>query len=381
MSLLAPDEAPFTALYDVARARIPGIEITRIDASACAATWCPSETPDAVFTFFDKWDFQDYITRGTVGPIDEVAAGAERKGAFHPALIDAVTGADGKIYGVPLRIERDNVLFFNRDIFTSNHIAPPTSMADWFVAADALRAANVTPLVVSASGGWTIAMQLFEGVLVAEAGPDFYQRYFSGGATADAPEIAQALADLGKMLDYANDDRATVSWGDAVARVCKGYAAMVFMGDFAASQFLIDGCGADKIGYIALQPAGVPSFVFAATGFTLATAGSHRDTALEFLKVVASHDGQTAFLAARGGVPAREDLDPLNYDAFAAQSAADFASTASKLVPAYAGLTVSAFQVAVNPALQAFADPASPDHQNVDTVLANLKTNYALLRP
>ena len=50
-------------------------------------------------------------------------------------------------------------------------------------------------------------------------------------------------------------------------------------------------------------------------------------------------------------------------------------------MPAYAALTNTVFQVAVNPALQQFADPASPDYRNVDTMLAVLKTNYALLRP
>jgi hypothetical protein len=44
-------------------------------------------------------------------------------------------------------------------------------------------------------------------------------------------------------------------------------------------------------------------------------------------------------------------------------------------------LASGAFQEAVDQALQQFADPASPDFQNVGTVLEVLKQNYAHVRP
>jgi hypothetical protein len=41
----------------------------------------------------------------------------------------------------------------------------------------------------------------------------------------------------------------------------------------------------------------------------------------------------------------------------------------------------SGFRASVNAALARFADPASPDHKNVDMVLGVLRNNYANIKP
>jgi glucose/mannose transport system substrate-binding protein len=276
---------------------------------------------------------------------------------------------------------RDNTMFYNRKILESAAVTPPASIADWFVAADKLKASGRTPLAVSASGGWTIASHLFEGILVAEAGPNFYFDYMRGAKTGDAPEIGQALTDLGKMMDYANDDRASVGWADALKLVCTGAASTIFLPDFAQGQLKALGCGPDFVGYIALQPASVPSYLFATTGWSLTKGALHPEMGLEFLKAVGSKEGQTAFVVARGGVPARVDLDSMRFDVLTLQSMTDLLSQATIKALGYGELTSSAFQAAINPALQQFVDPSSPDFKNVAAALAFLKSNYGLIRP
>jgi glucose/mannose transport system substrate-binding protein len=292
-----------------------------------------------------------------------------------------MTGSDGKYYGVPLKIERDNTLFFNRKVLADAALSPPTTIANWFEVADALKAKGVAPLAVSASGGWTIAGQFFEGLLVSEAGPQFYRDYLSGAQAPDAPEIQQTLADLAKMMDYANDDRAMVGWGEAVKRVCTGEAAMVFLPDFVSKEFQNQGCGPDSIGYVPLQPVAAPSFVHAPLGYAVPLDAPHRETALEFLKVVGSRNGQTAFATVRGGLTARTDLDPARFDALTRQTMADYASQATVKKGGYAILATNAFQVEVNPGLQQFVDPASPDFGNVTTMVDLLRRAYVTLQP
>src|SRR5262249_20517075 len=170
---------------------------------------------------------------GRIDSIDAAAASENWSQVFVPEILAGFTGDDGHLYGVPQLIERDNTMFYNRKILQQAGVAPPETIADWFVAAAALKAGGATPLAVSALGGWTIASHLFEGILVAEAGPNFYVDYMRGAKTGDAPEIEQALTDLGSMMDYANGDRATAAWADALTLVCKGYAPMMFISDFA----------------------------------------------------------------------------------------------------------------------------------------------------
>jgi glucose/mannose transport system substrate-binding protein len=374
----ASQRAAIDGLVAIMRTRVPDLEVTLLDAQGCSASKC-GQQPD-IFQAIGGGDLREWAASGKLRSLDELAAAEGWHSTFSGAVLNAMSGADGQLYGVPLTLERDNTLFFNRNVFSSN-LTPPSSVADWFMTADTLQASGRAPLAVSGSGGWTIASQLFEGLLVQEAGVDFYSAYFSGTEAGDAPEIKQALTDLAKMMNYANADRASIGWADAVQRVCLGQAAMVFMPDFADGQFGLFGCGATLVGYVALQPAASPSFVYATTGFGTTLDAPHPDMALEFLRAAGSREGQAAYVSAMGGVPARADLDPSKFDALADQSLQDFNSPSSQIVPGYALLASSAFQTAISPALQQFVDPTSPDYQNVDTMLAALRNAYPTIKP
>ena len=139
-------DAALSALLDVVRKRVPGIEIT--------FPMTAGVDPPDVFMVGGGADFLDWAATGRLASIDELLASERWESVFHPETLQVFKGNDGHLYGVPLVIERDNTMFFNRDVFDAAGVAPPTSVADWFVAADELRAAGKTPLGVSASAGW-----------------------------------------------------------------------------------------------------------------------------------------------------------------------------------------------------------------------------------
>jgi glucose/mannose transport system substrate-binding protein len=365
-------DAALIALLDVVRKQVPGIEIT-FQAQG-------TEPPD-VFLIGGGSDLREWVARGRVAALDELAQSERWQTVFHDTTLAMFTGRDGHLYGVPLVLGRDNTMFFNGDVLGAAGVAPPKTVTDWFAAADALRALGKTPLEVSAVGGWTVASHLFEALVVAEAGPSFYYDYLAGGKTGDAPEIEQALVDLGKMMDYANADRASLAWGPAVEKVCTGEAPMIFLPDFAQGELKQQGCAPGRVGYVAFEPSTTPSFVYTSVGWAMTTDAPHRDMGIEFLKAVASKQGQEGYVPARGGIPARTDIDPTKFDAMTAQSVADLASSTTIKAPAYGQLSSTLFQEAINPVLQQFVDPASPDYQNVPTALAALKNNYGLVRP
>ena len=86
-------------------------------------------------------------------------------------------------------------------------------------------------------------------------------------------------------------------------------------------------------------------------------------------------------MAARGGIPARVDLDPSRFDAMTAQSVAALASPTTIKAPGYGQLASAAFQEVINPVLQQFVDPSSPDYKNVAAALAQLRDHYGIVRP
>src|SRR5262249_25949117 len=156
------------------------------------------------------------------------------------------------------------------------------------------------------------------------AGPDVYLAYLSGKMPADSPEVRQAIAAFGRMMTYANADRAQLRWADAVARVCGGQAATLFLPDFVQRGFERDGGGPDVIGYSPMQPKGVPTFAFVSIAWPLPVGAPHRDIALEFLDVVGSKEGQEAFNPVKGSIPSRTDVDPDKFDDISKQTLLDF---------------------------------------------------------
>jgi glucose/mannose transport system substrate-binding protein len=242
-----------------------------------------------------------------------------------------------------------------------------------------LKGQGITPFAVSDRGGWTMASVLFEDVLVAQAGADFYHAYLAGQKAPDAPEIQAALATVGQMLDMSNADAPTTSWSDAVAKVCMGQAAMLLLPDFVNAEFQRVGCGPAQVGYVPMQMAGESSFVFVSIAFVLPTGAAHPAAAELFLETVGSQQGQLAFCRPNGSIPARTDVNlaMAGYDSVSQQTYADYTAAGEKLVPAYAELTSVTFQAAINTALQAFSDRTNPAYKDAATMVAALKANYA----
>ncbi|MGC4067763.1 MAG: ABC transporter substrate-binding protein [Polyangiaceae bacterium] len=69
-----------------------------------------------------------------------------------PDVIDDVT-IDGKVYGMPVNIHRENTLLYNKQIFDDNGLEPPTTVEEFLTVCDKLKAAGVTP-VATAYQGW-----------------------------------------------------------------------------------------------------------------------------------------------------------------------------------------------------------------------------------
>jgi glucose/mannose transport system substrate-binding protein len=331
--------------------------------------------PDSfqVITGMDLRQWADVLESLDSAALEQGWASAIPKG-----VLESVS-KNGTLIGVPLGIERDNTLFYNKAILQGHGVSVPTNVADFFRVADALKSQGVTPLSVSASGGWTIASHLFEAVLVAEAGPDFVESYLAGQQSPDAPPIQAALTDIGRMMDYANEDRATTGWGDAVKKVCVGEAGMLFLPDFVRNQFATLGCNADAIGYVAMEPAGNPTFVFVGLAFVFPKHARDPDAAAAFAEVLASAEGQRVFNLAKGSIPARTDVPLQDFDPISQMTMKDFALPGERHILGYAGATSSAFQTAVNPALQQFVDPSNAAYKDVAAVLDVLRQNYAII--
>src|SRR4029079_3735090 len=131
---------------------------------------------------------------------------------------------------------RNGVLWNNPTILADNGIELPTDWDSFFAAADKLKAAGITPLALGDIDKWE-DVNLFEQILLSHLGAADYRGIWAGTVPWTDTRVTDALTTFGKVLDYVNDDHATLTWDQAAGKIVDGSAAFNVMGDWAKGYF------------------------------------------------------------------------------------------------------------------------------------------------
>jgi glucose/mannose transport system substrate-binding protein len=239
---------------------------------------------------------------------------------------------NGQTYAVLVGVHRGNDLWYNKKVLEKNGIKVGDKMtfAEFFAAAEKLKAAGVTPLAVGDAAIWATA-QLFENTLLGTVGPQGWTDLFTGKMAWDHPKVKRAAEIYGKMLAYQNADHSALTWYQAVKAVMEGKCAFTSMGDWAYGEFakakMKDN---EDFGWVS-HPGTDGAFIIVADGFTLAKGAPHRQEAITWLKVCGSRDAQEAFNSLKGSIPSRTDIDKSKFGPYHNWSMNSFAK--DKLLP------------------------------------------------
>ncbi|HYG56879.1 MAG TPA: ABC transporter substrate-binding protein [Symbiobacteriaceae bacterium] len=298
------------------------------NAKAVLASRMQAGNPPDTFQVHAGHELLDtWVAAGKMESLNSLYASEGWNDKFPKQLIDMMS-KDGQVYSVAVNIHRGNVLWYNKKIFDDNKLTPPTTLDDFFTVAEALKAKNITPLALGDKEPWT-AVHLFEDVLLATMGPQGYNDLFSKKKSWDDPGVKQALETFKRMLTYANTDHAARNWQDASQMVATGKAAMNVMGDWAKGYFTVDLKLKPNVDFgWAPTPGTNGSFMVVSDTFGLPTGIKHRESALEFLKVLGSKEGQDVFNPLKGSIPARTDADVSKYDEYSKEAMSDWKANA-----------------------------------------------------
>lgn len=288
-----------------------------------------------------------------------------------PAALVAAASYDGELYSVPIRISRVNSLFYNKRIFKKYHIPPPTQLADLIAIKQRLKGTPITPLALGSRDPWTLALLIFEGLLVGREGPEFFESYFRGQLTPDDPRMVSTLEAAMELVAMTNPDHEELNWIQASDLVADGRAAMTVMGDWAAPNFLARGLREEEDYGEAAFPGSQGGFVYTADTFALPKGGKNNAGGARLLQTIGSKEVQDALFRAWGSLPARLDV-PLPPDSLIQKRREHFQS--GKPVLALSGLVPQRFADDVAQALAVMIREKS-----IDPVLHVLKSRYALL--
>ncbi len=300
-----------------------------------------------------------WVKSGMMAALDSLYDEKGWRGKFPDALIDMVSW-QGRIYAVPSNIHWGNALWCNKAVFEKNGLTPPETMEQFFAVCEKLQKAGVTPLALASRNKWPV-LHLFENLLAASGGRDFYMDLFAGKAAWDDDRVKKALENFKKILEYVNADHAALTWDQACGLVGQGKAAMTVMGDWARGYFVTQSLkpGED---FDAVATPGTKGLFFVITDtFGMPENAPNKVATKLYLSIVGSVEGQLAFNLKKGSIPARTDVPTDAFDPIAKKTMEYFAS--ANLLPsaAHGSAVIEDFVVSLNDQLSVFLSEKDVD--------------------
>ncbi|NMB88056.1 MAG: extracellular solute-binding protein [Chloroflexi bacterium] len=296
-------------MFDVYSGMYPDVEIINAtvaggagtNAKAVLATRLQGGDPPDSFQVHAGLEVEKYDPETYLEPLDDM---------FDPSVFPAdlltMLEYQGHYWSMPVNIHRSNVLWYNKTVFEENGLTVPTTEEEFFQVCEALKAKGIIPVAMGTKDGWEAA-HVFEGMLASTLGADGYRGLWTGETSWSDPKVTDALNFFKKMMTYVNEDHAAMTWDSAGEYILQNQAAMMIMGDWAAGWFASKSYS--DFGW-APTPGSDGIFVALSDSFALPKGAPDADSAMKWLEVSGSKEGQEAFNPKKGSICARTDCDP-----------------------------------------------------------------------
>lgn len=305
-------------------------------------------------------------------PLDGELSNIAELRAQVPKTLQELLSYDGKLYGVPSNVHRINSVFYNKRVFQQHGLSEPRSLADLGRMGKLLKGSEIPMFAIGSREPWTLALFVFECLLIGREGAKFYEDYFGGLLQPDDRRMLATLRDAIELLDYANPDHARLSWLQALDLVVQGRAAMTVMGDWARVSFNAHGMKlGEDYGEFAF-PGTDDTFVFTSDAFSLPRSSKNPEGAKRLLATMASREGQKAMNDAKGALSARLDVVP-SMDPILEQKHRLLIQ--GPLVLAFSGKVPTRFADDLGEALAEMIA-----QRDLEPVILSLRSRYALLK-
>ncbi len=278
----------------------------------------------------------DWADMGLLLNLDTVAQSGKWDKVLLPAIYSWIRPRDHVVVA-PLGIHRVNTLIFNPKMLTRYKLVPPQSWEEFELVATALQKAGI-PALAQSSEAWQVAT-LFESLVLAESGPEFYRDIFVNKdprAFADR-RFNHALWRLRALKKWMAQPVREQSWTEVTHLFADGGAAMMVTGDWAKGELNAWGLTTDiEFGCSTVPGTGDYHLYDIDTLAMFATHKGHRPAQLKLAQLVLSPDVQNDYNRIKGSIPVLRNPDLSRMDSCARTSWELFSRGARVQVPSFA---------------------------------------------
>ncbi len=276
------------------------------------------------------FDIKDWAGEGVLANLDELAA-EEGWEDVVPEALKGFSKYDGHWIAAPVNVHSTNWVWANKAIFDELGLKQPTNWDELIAALDKIKEAGYTAV---AHGGqaWQDAT-IFDAVVMATGGPDFYQAsMIDTDPDALGSDTMKTIFDrMAQLRTYVDDNFSGRDWNLATAMVINKEAGVQFMGDWAKGEFLNAGKVPDTDFLCFRFPGTQDAVTFNSDQFVMFQVGEdRRDAQLKLASAVMSQSFQSAFNVVKGSVPARTDVPNDDFDACGKKGMAELAAANEK---------------------------------------------------
>ncbi|MBW3694515.1 carbohydrate ABC transporter substrate-binding protein [Vibrio sp. T187] len=320
-------------------------------------------------------DIQEWGGLGFLTSLDSTAK-KENWDQILPSVVTKVMKWDDEYVAVPVNVHRVNWLWANPEVLKKSGVTVPTTLDEFFVAADKIKAAGYVPL---AHGGqpWQDAT-VFEAVALDVLGSEDYNKAFVelDMSVLSGDKMVEVFTKFKKMRDYIDSNSPGRDWNVATSMVINGEAAMQIMGDWAKGEFTAAGKVPGKDYICAPAPGTNGQFTFNIDSFAFfeLNGSSNQKAQQDLAQTILTKDFQEVFNLNKGSIPVRLDMDMSKFDQCALDSMATFKASADTgdLVPSMAhGLATTSYaQGAIYDVVTNFFNEKNADPQQAAAKLA-----------
>ncbi|MCD9516514.1 ABC transporter substrate-binding protein [Photobacterium carnosum] len=321
-------------------------------------------------------DIQEWGRLGFLTSLDDVAQ-QEHWDNVLPPVVANIMKYNNHYVAVPINVHRVNWLWVNPTVFKAAGATVPTTLAEFFVAADKIKVAGFIAL---AHGGqpWQDAT-LFESIALAVLGSADYRKAFVdlNMTVINSAKMVDVFKQFKRMKAYIDPEAEGRHWNSATEMVINGQAAMQFMGDWAKGEFAQANKQAGKDYLCVPAPGTQHQFTFnidSLAFFKLKGTAADNVAQHDLAKILLTPYFQRVFNLNKGSIPVRLDMDMSAFDQCALDSMKAFkqASLSGDLVPSFSQnlATTADVQSAIVDVVSEFFNQKNPDPELAPSRLA-----------